>query len=95
MAVRQTRLTGISQSKNFNTPHQVIGIIVLAGLLVQFCLGFFHHRTYKKTKQTTKLRPYHVWLGRAIIPLGVLNGFLYVWSLSPSPVPPPASQNMP
>lgn len=27
---------------------------------------------------TTKLAPYHVWNGRIIIPLGIVNAFLYV-----------------
>ncbi|KAJ9141691.1 Integral membrane protein [Pleurostoma richardsiae] len=64
------------RSKKFDTAHQIIGIIVMAFVLVQFGLGFFHHRIYKKTKQPTKLAPIHVWLGRVVIVLGVFNGFL-------------------
>ncbi|RYP62397.1 hypothetical protein DL770_009596 [Monosporascus sp. CRB-9-2] len=70
------RISGVyNRSKNFNTAHQVIGILVLVVVVVQFALGFMHHRVYKKTQQTTKMAPIHVWLGRLAIVLGVANGF--------------------
>jgi hypothetical protein len=58
------------------TAHQIWGLIVTIAMLAQFVLGYLHHRMYKKTLQTTKLAPIHVWLGRLVIPLGVLDGFL-------------------
>ena len=64
------------QTKNFNSPHQIIGVIVIAGLIGQFVLGFLHHRTYTKTQSPTKLAPIHVWLGRLVITLGIVNGFM-------------------
>jgi len=66
----------VGQSRNFNSPHQIIGFIVVAALLAQFFLGFFHHRGYKKTKQPTRLATPHVWLGRGAMVLGVANGFV-------------------
>jgi hypothetical protein len=66
------------QTKNFNTAHQVIGIIVFVFILTQFTLGILHHREYKKTQKATMFAPIHVWLGRAAIILGIANGFLYV-----------------
>lgn len=78
----------LSQTKNFNTPHQIIGVIVMAGLIGQFAIGFLHHRAYTKSKattptsspsptpSTTKLAPIHIWLGRSILFLGIMNGFL-------------------
>jgi hypothetical protein len=45
-------------------------------MIGQFVLGFLHHRAYKRTQAPTKLAPYHVWLGRAVIPAGIANGFL-------------------
>lgn len=35
-----------------------------------------YYRIYKQTKQTTKLAPIHVWLGRIVIICGTANGFL-------------------
>ncbi|RYP71117.1 hypothetical protein DL771_005051 [Monosporascus sp. 5C6A] len=70
------RISGVyNRSKNFNTAHQVIGILVLVFVVIQFALGFMHHRVYKKTQQATKMAPIHVWLGRLAIILGVANGF--------------------
>lgn len=46
-------------------------------MFVQFTLGFMHHRAFKKTQQKTKLGPIHVWLGRVIVIMSVVNGFLY------------------
>lgn len=64
------------QSKNFNNTHQIIGLVVTVCVVIQFALGFFHHRMYKKTKQPTPLSPFHVWIGRIVIPLAIIDGFL-------------------
>jgi hypothetical protein len=45
-------------------------------MIGQFVIGFMHHRIYKRTQAPTKLAPYHVWLGRVVIPAGIVNGFL-------------------
>ncbi|ORY65457.1 uncharacterized protein BCR38DRAFT_368758 [Pseudomassariella vexata] len=65
-----------NRSKNFNDPHQIIGLVVFILIFGQLVLGFLHHRFYKKTQQPTKLAPVHVWLGRLLIVLGVTNAFL-------------------
>ncbi len=77
--------TAASQSKKFNTPHQIIGILVFVFVIAQLVLGYLHHRIYKKTQQPTKMAPIHVWLGRLVILLGIVNGFTYV-HLSPFPM---------
>lgn len=64
------------QSKNFNSAHQIIGLIVFIFLLAQFVVGFMHHRQSKKDQKPTKLAPVHVWMGRLTIVLGIANGFL-------------------
>ncbi|KAI1360390.1 hypothetical protein F5Y08DRAFT_317497 [Xylaria arbuscula] len=74
-----------NRSKKFNTPHQIIGILVFIFVIAQLVLGFLHHRMYKKTQQPTKLAPIHVWLGRFVILLGIVNGFTgFPLALSPS-----------
>ncbi|KAI1425039.1 hypothetical protein F5Y12DRAFT_749413 [Xylaria sp. FL1777] len=76
--------TYYNRSKKFNTPHQIIGILVFIFVIAQFMLGFLHHRIYKKTLQPTKMAPIHVWLGRLVILLGVVNGFVgFPLALSP------------
>ncbi|ETS81642.1 hypothetical protein PFICI_06644 [Pestalotiopsis fici W106-1] len=65
-----------NRSKGFKSGHQVLGILLFIFVIGQFVLGFMHHRIYKKTQQPTKLAPVHVWMGRVIIPVGVINAFL-------------------
>ncbi|KAI0399800.1 hypothetical protein F4802DRAFT_587782 [Xylaria palmicola] len=76
--------TSYNRSKKFNTAHQVVGIIVFIAVIAQLALGYLHHRKYKKTQGPTKLAPIHVWLGRIVIPLGIVNGFTgFPLALSP------------
>jgi cytochrome b561 len=58
------------------TAHQIFGLVITVAMIAQFVLGFMHHRIYKKTLATTKLAPWHVWIGRLVIPAGVANLFL-------------------
>jgi hypothetical protein len=68
--------TMFNRSKNFDSAHQIIGLIIIVAMIGQFVLGFLHHRMYKKTLAPTKLAPIHVWLGRVVIPAGIVNAFL-------------------
>lgn len=65
-----------NRSKKFNTAHQIIGLLIFIFLFAQFALGFLHHRKFKQTKETTKLAPIHKWMGRLLLILGGINGFL-------------------
>ncbi|KAG4442276.1 hypothetical protein IFR05_002267 [Cadophora sp. M221] len=65
-----------NRTKNFNSAHQIFGIIIIAAMIGQFILGFLHHRMYKQTQLPTKLAPIHIWLGRVVIPAGIANGFI-------------------
>ncbi|POR31845.1 Uncharacterized protein TPAR_07965 [Tolypocladium paradoxum] len=63
------------RSRGFRSHHQILGFIIVAFILVQFSLGFLHHTQYRKTQAPTKYGRVHLWLGRLIIFLGVLNAF--------------------
>ncbi|KAH8882021.1 CBD9-like protein, partial [Thozetella sp. PMI_491] len=67
--------TSYNRSSGFNTPHQILGLIVFLLVVTQFVIGYIHHRIFKRTQQTTKLAPVHVQLGRVAIPLGILVAF--------------------
>jgi len=76
--------TMYNRSNTFSSSHQILGIVILIGMIAQLVLGYMHHRIYKKTQATTKLAPVHVWLGRLIIPIGVANAFVgFPFALSP------------
>ncbi|KAJ5041158.1 uncharacterized protein L3040_005709 [Drepanopeziza brunnea f. sp. 'multigermtubi'] len=65
-----------NRTMHFQSAHQIFGIIIIIAMIGQWVLGFTHHRIYKRTQATTKLVPIHLWLGRFIIPAGIINGFL-------------------
>lgn len=73
------------QSKDFKSAHQVIGILVFIFLIAQFAIGFLHHRNHRKSKSQAELpvpkkpfnlRPVHIWLGRSVMVIGIVNGFV-------------------
>jgi hypothetical protein len=70
-----------NKSKSYNSAHQILGLICVALLFVQWGLGFWHHRVYKRIKQPTKYGPIHRYLGRGVIILGIVTGGIgLTWS---------------
>jgi hypothetical protein len=69
-------------------PHAAIGLLVLIGAFFQPWLGYIHHKIFKRrldaidAGDTTKklgrtvITHLHLWLGRLLITLGVINGGL-------------------
>lgn len=43
-------------------------------MLLQPVFGYFHHRRFMATQKRGKLTLFHVWYGRILILLGMLNG---------------------
>jgi hypothetical protein len=62
--------------KLLNNYHPIIGMVVLAVIFFQPILGFLHHRLFKKYSHRTIWSYAHIWLGRAAITLGIINGGL-------------------
>ena len=48
----------------------------MALFIVQPWLGYLHHQMYKKNHQRTWLAVVHVWVGRILLILGLINGGL-------------------
>ncbi|KAL1962257.1 hypothetical protein VTN77DRAFT_9847 [Rasamsonia byssochlamydoides] len=73
--------TMFTKSESFDSTHQVIGLICVAAVFVQWGLGFWHHRLFKITRQPTKYGPIHRYFGQIIIVLAVVNGGIgLTWS---------------
>ncbi|KAG6041704.1 hypothetical protein E4U41_002787 [Claviceps citrina] len=64
-----------NRSRGFNHHHQVLGYIIVASILAQLGLGVKHHLEYQKTQAPTLFGRIHVWTGRVILLLAVLNSF--------------------
>ena len=72
----RTVYTDNIQSRHFNSGHQIFGLLIIIAMIAQSVVGFLNHRIYKQTLSATKLAPIHIWLGRTVIPAGIVNGFL-------------------
>jgi hypothetical protein len=56
--------------------HPIIGMLVLFALLFQPFLGLMHHSRFKKLRRRQVWSHLHLWNGRIMIPLGIINGGL-------------------
>lgn len=59
-----------------NSAHPIIGICVISLLVFQPILGIIHHNIYKRTHRRTFWAWGHIWFGRCLLILGVINGGL-------------------
>jgi len=56
--------------------HPIIGLVLLSVVCIQAISGYVQHLLYKKGRRTALMNFTHVWLGRALITLGMINGGL-------------------
>jgi len=63
----------ISKGFQLSTPHQIIGLVVFICIWLQALLGLLHHLHYKRSQVVGF---YHRYFGRAVILLGIANGYL-------------------
>ncbi|KAF1999794.1 iron reductase domain protein [Amniculicola lignicola CBS 123094] len=56
--------------------HPIIGIVIFAVLFLQPILGLLHHMLFKKYRTRTLWSYCHIWIGRAVVTLGIINGGL-------------------
>ncbi|KAK5045579.1 hypothetical protein LTR84_009197 [Exophiala bonariae] len=57
-------------------PHAIIGMILLGTLFFMPFLGTIHHKMYRKVQKRTVWSYGHIFTGRAIVILGMINGGL-------------------
>lgn len=63
---------------SFNYAHQILGLVAVVAVVGQSASGYAHHRIYAKVGARTWVSYSHIWLGRLIIILGMLDTVLYV-----------------
>ncbi|OAA46044.1 integral membrane protein [Metarhizium rileyi] len=64
------------RSRSFKHYHQVLGYIIVAAILAQLGLGVKHHFEYQRTKTPTIFGRIHLWMGRLILLLAVVNAII-------------------
>ncbi|KAI9763461.1 MAG: hypothetical protein M1840_000475 [Geoglossum simile] len=57
-------------------PHYILGTAVISMLLLQPFFGFLHHAMYRQYERKTFMTLIHVWYGRLIFLLALVNGAL-------------------
>ena len=81
----------ISQrSALLSNAHPVIGTVLFVLLFFQPFLGLVHHVLFKKHSRRMVWSYGHIWLGRFIITLGIINGGLGLRLASRSPIASPS-----
>jgi len=65
-----------NQMRLLDHSHPIIGILLFVLLFFQPILGWMHHNNFKRFQQRTMPSYVHVWLGRFVITLGIVNGGL-------------------
>ncbi|KUJ19843.1 CBD9-like protein [Mollisia scopiformis] len=63
-------------SKQLDQYHSIIGLVVVGCLLLQPISGFTHHLLYKREGRPNAATYPHIFWGRAVITLGIINGGL-------------------
>ncbi|OCL08517.1 hypothetical protein AOQ84DRAFT_340207 [Glonium stellatum] len=58
----------------WNRGHEVFGTVLVGLFFMQPLLGMLHHRYFTLTGKKNYKRDLHVWLGRILIALGIING---------------------
>ena len=72
VAARQRGLLFTSVGRN----HTVIGTVVVAAMGIQPLLGVLHHRHFVQNQSRGMVSHIHIWWGRLLMILGVINGGL-------------------
>jgi predicted permease len=57
-----------------NNSHPIIGIVLFIALFFMPIFGLLHHSNFKKYGRRTFWSHAHLWLGRVVITLGMING---------------------
>lgn len=60
----------------FKQAHTIMGTIVICALVLQPAMGYMHHRHYLQHKSRGIISYVHIWYGRTLMALGVVNGGL-------------------
>ena len=73
---RYTGDVNLIRSVQLDNRHPIIGLVVFSLMFFQPILGIAHHMIYRRKQSRTAFAHVHMWLGRALIILGVINGGL-------------------
>lgn len=73
VSVSIAAIIGFVNSRSISITHQYLGILLVCALAVQTVLGWRHHIIYLQVQRRTWMSSVHTWLGRVVLPVGMLN----------------------
>lgn len=88
--VPSMQLVRNSPRDTIHDPHPIIGLILLAVIFFQPFFGLMHHLLFKRHLRRTIWSYAHLWLGRIVITLGIINGGLGLRLARKFPLGPPS-----
>ncbi|KAK5226945.1 hypothetical protein LTR99_005074 [Exophiala xenobiotica] len=67
----------VTHTHSLNTYHPIIGLVIFSAIWLQILMALVHHFVlFKKHQRRTTLAVAHMWLGRVLITVGMVNGGL-------------------
>ena len=77
LTLNNARHTNVTQLyKSTGKTHTIFGTTIIALFILQPFIGFYHHYLYQKTHGRTAVSHVHIWYGRIIMILAIINGGL-------------------
>jgi hypothetical protein len=70
------KLTSLTIHQLFDQTHTILGTVIVCLMAIQPALGYAHHRHFLKHQRRGLVSHAHIWYGRALMLLGVINGGL-------------------
>jgi hypothetical protein len=66
---------GASKGQHYQFAHQWLGTLLFLAMICQAAVGFYHHRRFKEDKPSSRrwFTHLHIWLGRSLIFLALIN----------------------
>jgi hypothetical protein len=66
----------LTNEQLFKQTHTVYGTVIVCALVIQPFLGFLHHNHFKAHGARGSVSYFHIWWGRLLLAMGVINGGL-------------------
>ncbi|KAL2112788.1 hypothetical protein VUR80DRAFT_6509 [Thermomyces stellatus] len=78
-------ITARTAGKLFRDTHTILGTVIVSAMVLQPILGLLHHRHYVKHHARSSVSHIHIWYGRILLVLGVVNGGIGLYAAGSPP----------
>jgi hypothetical protein len=71
---RTRRISPLTDTQLWTEPHVIFGTVIVCLMGIQPIFGILHHRHFVKARRRGAISYVHIWWGRVLMALGVING---------------------